>query len=346
MARGQQLGDNDRAFLKALLPRLGMTQLDFARSASLSQGWLSGVLSGARPTAEPAMLDRMAAAALQFLKERHEQNQIEEAEALELRQGLEGYLLSGLRPGERDISTPGGAVPARAVNYVTREVEREILDCLKQNTFTLAVEGPPQCGITTLLKRLEVEADKDGVEVAFLDCQEAAPKDLPATDREADEAMDRFCSFLAEMLAYEWGFGEVPGSIGRPGFPAWLRQQMASGRYKLRLLILDDLTAVGPRLALQIMSLIRVLHNARAEANLPVNFAIGMNCQFETVWDKVTRSSSYSVVYPQIQVDWFSEDEYTTWFKAITGEEARGALFDSLWGKYGGQPYLTHLAYT
>jgi transcriptional regulator with XRE-family HTH domain len=359
MARGYRLSDDDRAFLRSFLATLGLSQSEFAIAASISQGWLSQLLSGTRTGAEAIVLDRVVGAAQRLLQKRRDSAAITEEDADRLSAQLARSFSTSAPEEPRAIAPPGGAIPFTAANFVKRlEVEREILQCLKKRAFTLAIVGPPQTGVTTTLKWLESQSQQAGFEIASFDCHLAAPLQEPgsfSTDQEVDNyedaQMQHFLQLLSEHLTATWNLPSFAAEASILSFYKWLRDSLTSGRYRLRLLILDGVLSLGPRNALLLLRLVRTIHNE--QANMSLNIALGIHLSSPIIYERITRSPQFTVINPRISLDWFSRDEVlklTTAFLGSGGEEnapaadATLAIMEKLYLHYRGQPYLTQLA--
>jgi transcriptional regulator with XRE-family HTH domain len=360
MPRGYRLSDDDRSFLRSFLTTLNLSQSEFAAAAGISQGWLSQLLSGTRTGAEPVVLDRVVGAAQRLLEKKRESGAITADEADRLSGQLERSFLASTPEETQAISAPGGAIPFTAANFVKRlEAERDILQCLKKRAFTVAVLGPPQTGVTTTLKWMESQSQQAGFEVTYFDCHLAAPLQEPqrfSSRREEetyeDGQMERFLQLLSQHLSANWNLPSLSGGTTLLGFYKWLRDSLTSGRYRLRLLILDGVLALGPRNALLLLRLVRTIHNE--QANMSLNIALGIHLSSPMLYERITRSPQFTVINPRIPLEWFSPDEVLKLTAAVLGsredENASGGIgstaraVEMLYRHYRGQPYLTQLA--
>jgi hypothetical protein len=353
---------------------LELTQYELANSADVAQGTYSNLMLGKGVRAKSA---RAIVVAIQQAVEQHirrtNRTPEEGAELLRdvawaaavLESGLDADAPSGSTQtgtpadlkildrfaqqalaGPIKIHQPGGAVPSDAVPYVKREHDERVLDTLQLSTFAMLVRGPSQSGKSTTLSLLERRAREIGIETASFDPQSSDTSAGIKHDVDGDAAYA-----LSELLQASWGLQRPRrGSIDTiPKLINWLLEELAPTRSKPRILILDDLAALGGAAAERWLNLfVRAMVDARAKRGVNINVAVGLTEHFGASFArKLVLISTVVHWKPVLVLDWLNQaDVKTLWQHLRSGqatvldESALGTVYEM----FQGQPYLTHAA--
>lgn len=355
---------------------LGLTQQEIAHSAQIAQGTYSNLVLGKpvrgrsaraivaaiqqatehyirrtnRTPDEAAEILRPIAWAITLVEGRPEMDAADTTNgerALDLR--IIDRFAQRTSPRPATVHPPGGAVPSDAFPYVQRKHDALILQTLQLPEFTMLVRGPSQCGKSTALALLERRALEVGIETASFEPQpQLAGNGHEPTNADADaNAAHAIC----ELLQARW-------NLSRPRQPVetiaklfnWLIRELKPTASKPRLLILDDLVALGGGAADRWLSLfVRALVNQRATDRVNISVAVGLTDHFGPSFTRKLMLIS-SVVYwqPSIVLGWLDEHELTTMWQRLRGNHLTDLQDDSMLGQLHaalrGQPYLTHAA--
>ncbi|HEX6900734.1 MAG TPA: hypothetical protein VF789_13495 [Thermoanaerobaculia bacterium] len=227
---------------------------------------------------------------------------------------------------------PGGGMPPNAVNRLDRPaLWRQMEETLQDHPFSMAVDGPLQCGKTTLLLQLAEAARREQFLVAWFDC-------LMVTEGQPSSVL---FSGLARTLASEWGL-DLPALPPSDSFSfnQWLLARRRAQPEPRCLLILDQLTDLEMDLIQDLESSIRVLHNQRGLLNL--SFVVARSPRSVDCEDWMLKSRGY--FHPHVDVGWFSPVEVQQLVALHPNCPQDGEVARILYKEFGGQPYLIHSA--
>src|SRR2546421_11850641 len=134
MPRQIEVSDGDRSLIDDLRSSLGLTQRRLSKLAGVTQPWLSQVLKGQRKNADSEMMERVATALVELLKDRDD-TQFEDDQKRILLETLSRFspAADALVPAKR--YWPGGPVPSTAAHYIRRDEERDNEHALRQGHY-------------------------------------------------------------------------------------------------------------------------------------------------------------------------------------------------------------------
>lgn len=340
-AKHVDLSEDDRISFQVILDAAGMNQKRLAELAQISPGWLSQMLKGQRKRLDSEKIERVANVLVESLTRRQTDGAFPEQRVRIALASLSRFseVAAGALPPR--TYPAGGPVPVDGAHYIHREADDEAMEALQREPFTMVVKGPVQCGKSSILARLEHRARQLGFETAWFDPRvPISPQPKPtqqATDPDSEAPL-----LLSELLQAEWGLEPVgdrePISIRR--VVTWLGRAMSSTRSKPRLLILDDLSKLGPRGVEDWSQFVRTMHNKRATGGPQVSIAVGVTYNFVPYFErKLFELSSVVHWWPRIELGWFDSAAAGKLVNMVTGESS---MTDSIYELFKGQPYLTH----
>lgn len=310
---------------------LKLSQAAIAQQAKLPQATVSNCLRGGKIQKESilAILNVLTS----VLGEKRSRGGVSAEEAARFAQAIQkAYTRCSAGEGGAIFRAhPGGGMPPNAVNRLDRPaLWLEMEETLQDHPFSMAVDGPLQCGKTTLLLQLAEAAQREQFLVAWFDC-------LMVTEGQSSSVL---FSGLARILASECGL-ELPPIPPNDSFSfnQWLLARRRAQPEPRCLLILDQLTDLKMDLIRELESSIRVLHNQRGSLNL--SFVIASCPRSIDHGDWLLNSRGY--FHPNIDVGWFSPEEVRQLMvlhpDCPQDEEVMKFLL-----KFEGQPHLTHVA--
>jgi len=364
--------------LELLRDEIGLTQRELADSAGVAQGTYSNLIIGKAVRAKSA---RAIVAAIQRHVEQHVRriNASPQEQAALLRDVawaiavLEGgsdatvpqadadpqidlgalERFSQLTPKPLKIHQPGGAVPSDATPYVKRAHDDLILETLGLPSVAMLVRGPSQCGKSTALALLERRLHETGIETAWFDPQPASSDPRPGIDSEA-EGDAHAASALCELLQARWGLQQPRrGTINTiPKLNNWLLRELAPTASRPRLLIMDDLLALGGPAAERWLSLfVRNMVNQHATSSgVNILVAVGLTDHFGAYFERKLILISSIVEWEQkFELGWLTRDEVGELVRQLRDKQTTELSnttteCDELFRMFRGQPYLTHAA--
>ncbi len=232
---------------------------------------------------------------------------------------------------------PGGPVHVDAGHYISREEDEKTLTALGGPPFTMLVQGPVQCGKSSLLTRLQKRAREMDIATTWFHPHVTAnsPRQSQSASSNTQTARD-----LAEHLQNEWGLlpprKRTIGSIAQ-----WLMKALEPTASKHRLLIIDDLGSLGLDAAESWLRFIREIQNRRA-SGVRMSVAVGLTHSFGADLEfRQMHLDSDVFWYPKVELNWFTETQVRKLETRVSRAAASG---DELYGLFAGQPYLTHAA--
>ena len=344
--RQSEIPSGIRDLLRQSLDRLGVTQLGLAKSAGVSQGFVSNLLTGKRPVGDRGLVKAIADALQERLTAMARTGMMERVDAAEIQQVLNALRVHfGLVKRERR-SLPGGAVASDAVNYLDRSVDHDgwqmassesIAEILQELPLAMIVSGPVHSGKTTYMKALEREFVNAGVRVASLDAKLASNLEEARADGEATRNVIRQ---LSRLIKTAWG---LPGTIPPDenlvvAFASWLEEQLRAVPAEERLIAIDNLTDLPDGAGFGVLRVLRNLHNARAaNTDLPsICVAIGLNSPRA----KDMLESSMTAFNVHVALDWFDASDVETLASRLEPERLP-KFVDRVFDYFRGQPYAT-----
>jgi transcriptional regulator with XRE-family HTH domain len=338
MPRQIEVSEGDRSLIDELRSSLGLTQRSLSKLASVTQPWLSQVLKGQRKNADSEMIERVATALVELLKDRDDA-QFEDEQKRILLETLSRFSPAAAALVPPKTYWPGGPVPAIAAHYIRRDEDRDIEDAIRQGHYCVQVRGPVQCGKTSLLARLEHRARAIKTETAWFDLR--LPVVGSTQNTKPQEINASVCIALCDFLCTQWGLrtqGTAPDSIGK--LLGWFKEALPPTASRPRLLIMDDLASLGAQAAEQWLSFVRDLENTYKKSQLSIAVGLTHQCGPRFMRRMMLISSLVSWTR-DIEVKWFNPTEVT---------ELQNQLSDNspdnkeLFRLFRGQPYLTHSA--
>ncbi|NJL27275.1 MAG: AAA family ATPase [Thermoanaerobaculia bacterium] len=333
MKKITSLPDKQCRELTEIRRRLGVTQTALANSTSLSQASISNCLAGKPVAAET--VSRLLAALAEDIDHRRVSGQFAAEEARSLvRQIEDARHATGLwTPETPVVARPGGRMPVQAINRLPRPaLERDLLAVLDYHPSSMAVDGPPQVGKSTLLEVFRRAAEERGFRVLFFDCSGLVT---------LEEQTARLFQELASALAEEWGLAPATRPvIDGLAFSRWLIGRRRAAAHRPGMIIVDQLTDLHIETLQHFMSALRALHNERGSTNL--SFAIA-RCPRSTKHQSWMRESK-AYLHPTIEVPWLSESEVQQLARLQPDLVWPDALLAELYALLLGQPYLTHFS--
>ncbi|MGH9929691.1 MAG: AAA-like domain-containing protein [Pyrinomonadaceae bacterium] len=336
-----EVQDGDRLLFAEILDALGQTQFAIATAADVKPPWLSQVLKGQRKKVDGDMLERVANVFVDGLKSLNENTRFPPERVQVVLASLSRFTAKAAAEVAPKVYPPGGLVAVDAAHYISRQADEEALQAFQMMPFTMLVRGPVQCGKSSLLARLQHKARELGLKTAWFDPTLLSQPQTTSDERRvnAPPAMS-----LAKLLQEQWGLAPLANeeidSISQ--VLNWLSRELAPTSSTPRLLILDDLAALGAHTAEDwLSSFVRAMHNKRATGGPQVSVAVGITHHFAVDFRRKTLDVS-SVVHwwPRIELDWLTETDVRHLEQVITGSSTS----DDLCELFGGQPYLTHAA--
>jgi transcriptional regulator with XRE-family HTH domain len=335
--------EGDRLLFSEILDALGQTQSAIAKAAIVKPPWLSQVLKGQRKKVDGDMLERVANVLVDGLKSIEGNSRFPKERVQVVLASLSRFTAAAAAEVAPKVYPPGGLVAVDAAHYIKRAFDEDALKVFQGTMpFTMLVRGPVQSGKSSLLARLQNKAGAIGFKTAWFDPKGLSSQPEIATDKIEVNAIA--AASVAKLLEEQWGL-TPPDEVAIEsieGLLNWLLRALAPTASTPRLLILDDVAALGAHAAEDWLSLfVRTMHNKRATGGPQVSLAVGFSHHFETGFSRKTLVLS-SVVHwwPRIELDWLTEAEVRTLEKGITGS----STLDDLYDLFGGQPYLTHAA--
>lgn len=340
MAR-RKFTQHDVRIFKRLLELLELTQKEFAGRARLTEAWVSHMVAGNRQSAELSTIRKVADTFQKVAEGRARSRDIDEVELEEALNAIESFRT----PSETGavgpfFSDPGGPVPLEAKNYVdplprvfesARPLRDQIGHFLQTKLFSASIFGPPQCGVTSLLLRFMDQAERAGMTTALFDCKKIVDYIEP---RGTDQALGMFTNYLGTSLAQFWGKA-APQITSSSDFLDWIQDEFVDGT--VRLLVIDNLSSLRD-LAMPFLNfVVRPMKSLRGASKVLVNFAFGIHPEDLKCFSEFRLSP---ILGTQIDLTWFSEEQ--TRKLAQVFNESRHA--DELYHRFGGQPFLTHVA--
>jgi hypothetical protein len=334
MGRNINLDEHDRAKFKELLDELDWNQTKLAREAAVERHWVNQILLGRRGKRANSDLTEKVATALvgavrgstSFTPER--------------KQFFMTFLgrFSAAAPLPPRMYMPGGPVPLDAVHYISRpEDEIFITNALQQDAFGALLTGPVQCGKSSLLWRLAEKATDLGIETIRVD----PISDIPALWESGQSVAEMGASVattLAKILVREWRLEPASFEVdGLDRLTPWLMMALETAPKKVRLLIIDDLSELGPLIMLFLRTFVRPLCAQRK-----IGIAIGSTTHFDDHF--IARWTQVSTVFPwapRSELCWLTMDDVQ---HLASFYQVKPQLCERLYRLTQGQPYLTHSA--
>ncbi len=319
--------------LNALRKQLRVSQTELANRAGVAQGTASNCLNG--KAVQQEILARLLTAFTAVIQEKVAAEQLTALAAEEhLRVVQKARSGSGLATMPAQLcAPPGGGMPPQAVNRIERAAWREMAAALDAHPVTMALEGPPQSGKSTLLLQFVQEARKRGFGVVYFDCSLVA-----VTTKQQQKTL--FTSW-AETLASEWGL-ELPGA--RPAnavaFTQWLASRRRRQPEPAGVIVVDQLHELVAEVAGELVGSVRVLHNQRGWLNL--SFAVTQMAQSLAIDSWMQKSRGY--FHPWIKISWFSKEEVEELVGRYPECSEPNQVAQWLMQEFKGQPFLTHVA--
>jgi len=234
---------------------------------------------------------------------------------------------------------PGGPVNVDAGHYINRDWDDEAVDALEGPPFTLLVQGPVQCGKSSLLTRLQKSARDIGIATAWFD-PSAYTADTYHRPSHTTNSNTRAAKALAEHLQNEWMLD--PPRKGRiESLGPWLMKALEHTASQPRLLIIDDLASLGFEATEAWLKFLREVQNRRA-SGVRMSVAVGLTHSFGSDFEfRQMRIDSNVSWNPRVELDWFNRDEVRDLETRVLGAPSAD---DDLYDLFAGQPYLTHAA--
>lgn len=358
---GIKLPEDLRIALREALTDLRLQQSTVAEKAHVSPSLLSNLLSGAKPVKEPELVEGVARELLRAMHDSLDHGLVDQATAERI-----GGRVSELRQAfsiisEKIVAPPGGAIPPSAHNYVVRrDLEQQVLAVLdaepgyRPAPFTMGIQGPPDCGKTTLLHLLGAKARERGLKVSLFDCRRvrragadrapSPPSDAAKNERLDSEERQRLFELLWDQLELDWAVSADPSRRSDPmsAFTDRLTRALLQAVDEHRLLLLDDLTALGADAAADLFQVIRNFTNRRATESLRISFGTGLTVKDTVQYETVLLS--YRVIPHKVYVRWLTRDEVQFLLERTTNKALALQHGQWLWDKFRGQPEISHVA--
>lgn len=249
----------------------------------------------------------------------------------------------------QQFQVPGGPLAATVSPYVERSQDAVIRDTLRGTGFAMLVSGPAQSGKSTTLALLQRRAREAGIETAWFD---PAPRSIRPRATAGLEDDGEAIQTVSQLLQAAWGLGSGRKRTltNMAMLTNWMLQELTPRDATPRLLILDDLAALGSAAAERWLTMfVRPMVNQRATHGLNISLAVGLSDQFGAHYARQLLHIS-SVVHwrPRITMDWLSSAEVASVVQASERAQlsrAQGEVSaDVLFSMFRGQPYLTHAA--
>jgi transcriptional regulator with XRE-family HTH domain len=344
MAQFVPLNQNDRHRLSQIVDLLGLNQREAAARVGVTQPWLSRLLSGGRENPEAEKFFPFVENLSNALLDSQEAGDTPRADI----QNAVEYLRN-FNPEFEPPFNPGAVVPLESSKYIERGVDTELLDrLLKKETFCAQVRGPVQTGKTSLLRRLEAKAADKNFHTSWFDTK------LSITDvqrvRHTNELVVELARLLHDQLVADWSLGESSLEILSPQrLNNWLKVELATTKNRPRLLILDDLSYLGPEAADALeIAILRPIANWQGQG-YNISFVVGTTLQFGPEFQrKLDEVSSIVKWDATLETAWFNHSERRDFYSELTGESAEldssedVDLVKALDVFAAGQPLLTH----
>jgi transcriptional regulator with XRE-family HTH domain len=335
--------EEERGALARVRKLLKLSQEDLAErmGGGIEQNWISQTLSGKRKVREIDAVESLARTLLGLFEKKRSSLDIDFdlAETLTITLQRLAYLSSPSKiPLTLLITPPGRPVPAGAANYVEREADEKLDDCLKRQDFSITVPGPVQSGRTSLMLKLVDEAIKRHFVTDYFSVKDIIWNDTKLTKLEGHDRADIFIQWLKQRLANNWRL-HYSKEDEKIEFASWLEKQLPPDPSRRFLLVVDDLTAFGDRVAMSILSKLRP-----AKTRAP-SFSVALGLS------NIGRTALASSMYFQerVEVEWFDDKQLVK----LAAKLDKGPLFsqkaiknktyiDLLFDRYRGQPLLSH----
>ncbi len=344
MPRQIQLSVDDVRLLREIVETAGIKRQQLCKSSKVSTGWLSLLLSpkGQQPRKVDAdMVKRLSDVLLKQLTKSATEQKLSEEKLTAILSFLSRFTEAAVRWMPPKIYLPGGPVPVDADHYISRPTaDGKLQYALQVHAFTMIVRGPVQSGKSSLLAQLESKARAKGWETAWFDPWVGSALEV---GKQSADIFTQTARSFAKTLEAEWKL-EPPGGRGiefREDLSNWLFSELESAPIKPRLLILDDLGALGAKTTEEWLSFVRLIDTKRAHRDIQISVAVGMTHHFGPYYVRMLEDESSIVAWdPKIEIAWFTKEETEELEKALTNKKL------NLHRLFQGQPYLTHAAAT
>lgn len=347
MSRPIDVSADDSRLLREILEVVGLDQKSLSARAGVSRPWLSGLLKEDRTKAvDVEMIERVAAILVTDLNSRPEDRSFSEDRVRIALTSLSRFTAAAAAFLPPRSHRPGKPIPAGTSPYIERQDDKEALQALKQDKdmlFTMLVRGSAQCGKSSLLARLEADARGLGIETASFDPRlSVSQTGDESSKRRALNAETAIA--LSELLQVQWGLD--PDLNGQTDsiqkLLHWLITVLTPTASKPRLLILDDLSSLGPNSAGDWLSFVRGVESKLRDRKIHLSIAVGLTHQLGSYFrSKLLIISSLLHASPSIELDWFNHPQVIKLEEEVRGKSLlAGEVFEA----FAGQPYLSHAA--
>ena len=337
----EKLTETDRQAFNEYVNALDLTQRQLAEQAGVTQSWLSQSFTGRSASVDAEKLEKVANLLISLINQRQPDSRLSADRAKIALSFLSRFSGEAMALAQPQMMSQPGDVVAFGDYYVTRSKDAELLQMLECLPFSALVMSAPQCGTSSLLAHLESKAREQRVECAWWD-----PKRM-TSGLTAEEISEAASLHLYRTLQAQWGL--KPSRDGEPNSITllfhWLMKELASTAATPRLLIMDDLASLGAgELSNWLSNFVRAIDTTRPRTRMNLSIVVGITHHFEVAFHKRMLELS-SIVHwrPNLELDWFTDEEMKQIERAITGKNDKKS---NLFELFGGQPYLTHAALT
>lgn len=322
--------------LGQLRDRIALPQVALADRAGVAQGTVSNFLRGRPIRIEHGQ--KILAVLGATVKEHATAGRLHESDAAALRALLDGARdqIEGRAAAPVRRGKPGGAMPLDATNLVRRERElTELIERgLRSHPVTMAIEGPPQSGKSTLLRQVEQTARQSGFLVTLFD------RSSMSADRQAGQAAAGFFADLAHELAGTWSVAAPATVVSRFDLQAFIRTTRQRRLDLPAVILLDDVSALDEDTRNDVAEMCRDLHNRRDQTKLSWVLVREFTSQRASEW--MHKSRGY--FSPCVSVSWFARDEVAQLLSSYSDPGLDPSKTAAWLEQFGGQPFLTHVA--
>lgn len=241
------------------------------------------------------------------------------------------------------LKAPGGALPPEDPFYISRSVDRDVLDAADRVGETVVIKAPRQMGKSSLLKRYLLRCRKAGKRTGLVDLSIFSDDDL--------KDYSTFLTCLAADMQEKLGLGldERPRIQSQPDMTYFVQNKLLGAIQEPVVLAFDEVDRVlGQPYQANFFSMLRYWHERRTDPGQEqmgwprLDLALIISTEPYLLVDEAIRSP-FNVRAP-VELRCFTKAEcgvLNERYRRMLPEPDVGRLYELL----GGQPYLTRLAY-
>jgi hypothetical protein len=247
------------------------------------------------------------------------------------------------RPFPMASPIPGGAIETTNPFYIKRRIEKHVMDLAPMEGQTITIEGPRQCGKSSLLQRYLAACDKAKHRWALID--------LSRFDETALQNYSHLLATIARALSRELNLAtDTPtGITGSLDFGYWIDDHILKRATEPIVIGFDETDRVFDyEYRRDFFGALRSWQNDRVKYKKSwgrLGLVMAISTERNLLIDNATSSPFNIGLHIQLQPFDLKESlRLNDRFNKLSGKSLSDDEVKRIWKLVGGQPYLTHEA--